>query len=185
MNADDLVSVAYAAMDAGRYEEALRTLTTAREQGDLRSCFYLGWLHEEGLGTTLDLAKARNYYEQALNSGEYEVCSRLAKLIEEEDRALAISILRKGVAAGDRQSVLSLGYLLSEKEHATFSPVEASALLRDSADQGNVLAYRRLASLHFSGALPNASFWRGAVFFFRGLFTVGGANQSGWRPPKG
>ena len=49
----------------------MKWLTAAADQGAPRALVNLGRIHEQGLGTSQDLEKARLLYERAARSGEF------------------------------------------------------------------------------------------------------------------
>ncbi|WP_156914266.1 tetratricopeptide repeat protein [Paucisalibacillus globulus] len=68
------------AVENGRGEEAISWYQMAAESGDSYGEFNLGLCYENGIGTTVNLKKAKNWYKRAALKGDEQAKERLKEL---------------------------------------------------------------------------------------------------------
>lgn len=104
-------------IEARRDAEALARATRACDGGYLLGCRTLGWLYENGRGTTADLARARVLYGRGCDGGEMGSCKSLGVLWDmgrggAVDRARAAGLYERACAAGEMGACHNLANLL-------------------------------------------------------------------------
>ena len=70
----------YQASQYGEFDRAIHYYELACTAKDWRGCHSLGTLHQQGLGTPKDAAKAAQYYQRACNGGNGNSCFFLGNL---------------------------------------------------------------------------------------------------------
>lgn len=106
------------AYQAKRYEEALTGAQALADQGNPFALFFLGWLHENGLGTPADPGKAASYYQLSSTAGHPKAIFRQAAALLQRDGIAAgpiVSALLEAAAAKQPgPAALLLGHLHAE-----------------------------------------------------------------------
>ncbi len=74
---------AYAAYDAGRYEDALKLATEAAGRGEAQANTLIGDMYEEGLGVTKDNVKAAEWFTKGAVAGDMHAQFRLGVMLGE------------------------------------------------------------------------------------------------------
>ncbi len=104
-------------IEARRDGEALARATRACDGGFLLGCRTLGWLYENGRGTTADLARARVLYGRGCDGGEMGSCKSLGVMWDmgrggAVDRARAAGLYERACAADEMGACHNLANLL-------------------------------------------------------------------------
>src|SRR4051794_19073312 len=73
--------LAWQAIEAGAYEEAVRLLRPMAERNSEWALLTLGWIYETGATGTADKEAARIFYEDAASQGGATACLYLGRLL--------------------------------------------------------------------------------------------------------
>ncbi|WP_439882228.1 ankyrin repeat domain-containing protein [Pontibacter sp. MBLB2868] len=139
--------------DKRRFMQHMRTAAIViREkavEGDAFSNRILGSMYYTGFGEMVDKGLAFNYLSKAAEANDVNSYASLANLYlngegVKKDYDKAVYWLNKGVQAGEREALYTMGLL---KEEGTLGEVkieEARGLYRKAVSKGSVLAYDQL-----------------------------------------
>lgn len=76
------IETGYFAMERGEYDIALKELEPLAEKGDAQAQFYLGYMHEKGLGVQLNYSIAWKWYRLAAKKKHVEAMLKMAWMNE-------------------------------------------------------------------------------------------------------
>jgi TPR repeat protein len=145
-----------AALEAGRYEEALHLLRPLAEAGDAEAQLNLAALYDIGGGVPKDRAQAAAWYRRAAELGHAQAAVNLAVMYEAgsglpQDLTQAARWFR---AAAERGHVRAQYYYAQMCEDGRGTPqdyAEAARWYRAAADQGELRAQFNLGVLYRKG----------------------------------
>lgn len=161
----------YAEFKMGNYGPARQIWEALAAQGNAEANFSLGLLHEDGLGTPADMARALAYYETAAQGGSGRAQYRLGLLHASgtrvpRDADKARHWLQRAAAQGDQDAQRMLAALSApdtaaspslnavaqaEMAHVAGDYPRAAALLAEPAAAGEPRAMVRLAWMNEAG----------------------------------
>ncbi len=102
-------------------EQQFATTEKRAAGGDMRACYILGLMHEQGFGVAQDKVQAALCYRKAAENGQVEAQYRLGSLYYHgqgvpRDLQQAVEWYKKAAEQGDAQAQATLGnmYLLGE-----------------------------------------------------------------------
>ena len=116
-------------------------LERASGEGSLGATTLLGWMHAEGVGGKVDLARAQHYYREAAEKGEPSARNNLGELYErgrgvEQDPVKAFDHYLLAALAGFPPAKFNLGRLFATGNGTTKNLVEARRWLVEAAKAG-------------------------------------------------
>ena len=76
------------AYNQGNYSKAYEIFSTLAEQGDADALFNLGFMHEQGIGTTQNYTEAYRWYRAAAEQGDVEAQFNLGIRYAQEGRGV-------------------------------------------------------------------------------------------------
>lgn len=137
---------------------ALRWARQAAGKGFAPGYYLLGWYHEHGIGTTVDVNRARQHYEEAAEKGFPIAATYLAaKLVEGQfgrlDHKRAEELLALAAANGDATAAMQLAQWYEEGIGVDADPQKAVKWYQLAAELGNSLASMRLSMAYSFGDL--------------------------------
>jgi TPR repeat protein len=136
------------------HKEALRWLRAAAEQGHPAATYYLGFMHDSGLGLPENRSEARRLYLRAGELGSAEAQSLLSNLAWiEGDQQQSLNWLRKAAAQGHLNSLYGLATIHEEGLAGLINPDSNMALqwYRAAAERGHTGARLLLAERYELG----------------------------------
>ncbi len=134
-----------AAFQRGDYVAAMAAWRPLAEAGDAAAQFYLGGLHQQGLGVRKDVREASRWYRRAAEQDHLEAAKRLALVNFAgghlwTSKPQAVTWFRRAAELGDAESQGFLGLVYREGWAVTPDPVEAMMWLTIAANQGHARA---------------------------------------------
>lgn len=137
---------AYADLNAGRHDEARAALDALAAAGEQRAFLYLGWIHERGLGTNIDEARAAACYLQLCDEGDADACFYAGSLNFRRRRmAEALNLYVRAAKAGHPSAAYWASAIYGGEGNTVVQPALADEYLRLAAANGHVFAKRDLA----------------------------------------
>ena len=145
-----------AALEAGRYEDALRMLRPLAEAGNIEAQLNLGALYDIGGGVPKDRAQAAAWYRRAAEGGHAQAAVNLAVMYEAGSgvpQSLAESArwFRKSAELGHVRAQYYYALMCEEGNGIPQDYPEAAKWYRAAADQGELRAQFGLAVLYRKG----------------------------------
>ncbi len=143
-------------MNAGDYAKAL-DIWQKNGDTDPRVLYSLGYLYQFGLGTGVDLARARDYYEKAAQQKNADATYALGLMYEAgkgvgRDLAQAMIYYRQAAGLGPHADAeYAIGRMYLRGRGVTRDPVEALPWLRKAADHGHPAAQYMLGAAYEAG----------------------------------
>jgi hypothetical protein len=132
----------YTAYDRADYRTALAVWQAAADAGDAEAQYYVGSIHEKGLGTAPDPARAAEWYRRAAEQGYAAAQVAYGYLCERglgvaQDTAAALNWYRRAAGLPESVAVVPAAELEEQArlaaEHERLA-AEVAALARESAD---------------------------------------------------
>lgn len=140
-----------------QYSAAFAEFTYLAEEGNPAAAYYLGKLYQDGLGTSQNLAKARQLF-QAADSGYYfPATAELGKMLllgssqVPAEPGRGISLLKKAAHAGSSEAAFELGMAYANGTGGEVNFNYAYGYYLMAALQGNMKAQYALAKLYMEG----------------------------------
>jgi len=135
----------FAAYERGDYPAAMAAWRPLAEAGGADAQFYLGALHQHGLGVPRDDLEASRWYRRAAEQDHREAAKRLALINFAGDymwtsKLQAVTWFRRAAELGDAESQGFLGLIYREGWGVTPDPVAALTWLTLAANQGHAKA---------------------------------------------
>lgn len=120
---------------------AYARLERAAREGRLSATTLLGWMHAEGIGGKVDLARALRYYREAAEQGEASARNNLGEFHESgrgvaRDPAKAFDYYLAAAASGFPPAQFNLGRLYATGKGTPKNLVEARRWLAEAAKGG-------------------------------------------------
>lgn len=143
------------AYQAGELAEAVETWKTAAEQGDARSQYNLGVLHDRGVGVERDLQGALDWWRRAAlqdhRSAQHNLALTLIESGGAADLAEAVEWLEAAAFAGFTRSQYSLGKLYETGLGVAVDQTRAFQLISKAAEGGLVSAQYSFGKMYRDG----------------------------------
>jgi TPR repeat protein len=144
----DQEQLAYEAIIAGEYKEALRLLKGLAADSSEYALLSLGWLYESANLGTPDLNLAHSYYERAAKQGSAEAYRRIGQLwLDEGQEEQARAAFQQGSEAGNISCMYWLGKMMQEGSGGEADVDRGTKWLEAAAAQGHIYAKRRLLAI--------------------------------------
>lgn len=120
---------------------AYARLERASREGRLSATTLLGWMHAEGIGGKVDLARALRYYSEAAQQGEPSARNNLGEFYESgrgvaKDPAKAFDYYLAAAASGFPPAQFNVGRLYATGKGTAKNLVEARRWLGEAAQAG-------------------------------------------------
>jgi uncharacterized protein len=132
------------------YVTAYQILLPLAKRGNIRAQAFVGTMLRDGLGVERNPGLAKQWYEKALDQGDFLTNNNLAVLYRDGSQdvprnyARAMELFKKGALMGDEQSQNNLGMMYLQGQGVAKDLVEAYAWFSLAAMQGNVSAQKNL-----------------------------------------
>jgi hypothetical protein len=153
MSAEDSEQLAWQAMEAGSYDEAVRHLKPLVARNSEWALLSLGWIYETGATAPPDKDEALSLYARAASQGSAAGCYDLGRIhLARGDEASARSAFRTGAERGDLPSMAELGRMLLRGRGGPSNAEEGWNLVARAAAQGHVFAQRTLLAIEEENA---------------------------------
>lgn len=154
--ADDL-ALGLAALDRQDYPGAARAFAAAAEAGAPDGLFYLGRMHELGLGTAVSLPVAAELFARGSEAGSALAGNRLGLMYLDgtgvvQDYAYGRELVCAAAEAGLDQAQFNCGVLWADGRGGETDPARAVDWYRLAAEQGHVGAMNLLGLALAGGA---------------------------------
>jgi TPR repeat protein len=147
------------------------------------SMIYLADAYRLGIGTTVDLRQAEDWYRRAANSGSLLGTYELGRFCLEMTRYMeAVKAFSAGAARNYSPSMRMLGIMYMEGNGVEKDVPRARALFESAAALGNVFAKRKLAVLLMHGDFGALATLKGGWLFVSALKD---AVVVAWTDPSG
>ena len=142
---------------------ALESLQSLSQQGSVNAMLRLGWAHERGIGTAVDLKQAETWYLRAREGGSVsDANDRLGSIYwGRKDYANACTAFAAGAAANNLRCMYWLGRMYRDGLGIDKQPETARTLFEQASLQGNLFARIALARLLMSGRFGVAKIFKG------------------------
>ena len=120
---------------------AYARLERAARDGRLSATTLLGWMHAQGIGGKVDLARAARYYREAAEQGEPSARNNLGELYEsgrgvDKDPAQAFDYYLSAAIAGFPPAQFNVGRLYASGKGTAKNPLQARRWLGEAAKAG-------------------------------------------------
>jgi TPR repeat protein len=139
-------------MDFDTQKEVFAVFKTGADHGDAASMGYLGLLYEEGFGVAQDYARAREWYEKAIDKGDARAMRNLGTLyFNGHDYAKAREWYEKAADKGDASAMSRLGLLYREGFGVAQDYGKAREWYEKSADKDEPNAMANLGIIYHYG----------------------------------
>jgi TPR repeat protein len=120
---------------------AFARLERAARDGRVSARTLLGWMHAEGIGGKIDLARAAQYYREAAQLGEASASNNLGELYEKgrgmaKDEGKAFEHYLSAAGSGFPPAQFNVGRLYAAGRGTAPNPVEARRWLGEAAKAG-------------------------------------------------
>jgi len=120
---------------------AFARLERAAKEGRASARTLLGWMHAEGVGGKVDLARAAQYYREAAQQGEASARNNLGEFYEKgrgvgQDPAQAFEHYLTAARSGFPPAQFNVGRLYAAGRGTAQNPVEARRWLGEAAKAG-------------------------------------------------
>lgn len=144
------------ALDAKRFDDALRLYTEAAVRGSAVAMFQLGAMNERGEGVRPNLQEAAHWYSRAAEAGSVAGMKRLANMYLDgegvpRDVAKAEDLYRRAGRSGDSNSLFFLGQMYWMGRNGPRDPQKAVELFGQAADLGHAGALNAIGIAHQLG----------------------------------
>lgn len=165
--------IAHALFAAGNYDEAFPRLLKLADTGDGWAKVRLGWMYQQGLGLSVDLAKAETLYREAHQAQASEAPYYLGCLYRTTKRYREALRYLEEAASSNNPSAAYWAYVMHRKGEGIERNWErAIQLLQHAAGLGHIFAKRDLAKLRATGHFGLLNVPRGWWDFFANIFTT-------------
>lgn len=151
----------------GKSEAIIRLIDFYKENGDYQKAFLtaqrfeyfssgigykvLAEFYFKGIGTEIDIDKAKEYYQKSFDLGEYSSGYQLAIIaIKEENYSSAINYLTYGMADNHIPSIKLLAKMYASGEGVIKNSEIAINLIKKAYELGDKKAIHQLARLYYS-----------------------------------
>ena len=135
---------------ANNPQEAFNQLKRNAEYGHAQSMYKLAQMYEQGIGTTKDMAKAKQLFDQAAQQGISPAEYANARIIYNEEGQAALNrlepILQRAALKGNGNAQFALAQIYADEK-----PDYAIGLYNLAAQNGEPKSQLRLASIYASG----------------------------------
>ena len=156
-NAGASLSDGVLAYQYNQYPAAFAEFTYLVEEGNPAAAYYLGKMHQDGLGVPQNLAKARNLFQAADSGYYYPATMELGKMLligspqvpAEVPKGLAL--LKKAAHAGEAEASFVLGQVYTSGTLVDQNLNYAYGFYLKAALQGDMKAQYMLAKLYLEG----------------------------------
>src|SRR5262245_8223036 len=143
-------------MDLDAQKEAFTVFKAGADHGDGASMNILGWLYNTGFGVVQDYARAREWYEKAIDKGNVNAMANLGALYDNgygvaQDYAKAREWYEKAVDKGHGNAMTTLGALYARGQGVAKDYAKARELFEKAADKGDAGGMFGLGALYANG----------------------------------
>ncbi len=153
MSSKNSEQLAWQAMEAGAYDEAVRLLEPLAHRNSEWALLSLGWIYETGATAPPDKDAALSLYARAASQGSAAGCFDLGRLhLARGDEASARSAFRTGAERGDLPCMAELGSMLLKGRGGPSNAEEGWNLVERAAAQGHIFAQRTLLAIEEDNA---------------------------------
>lgn len=172
---DKLYEEAESLFEAGEYAKALAAYVSLADLGSVQSKVMVGWMLEQGLGTSPDLLEAERWYKDAALMNSAFSQFKLAKLFARCDRRVeAIDWYEKAASNNFSPAIFRLGWMFDVGKGVSADKKKAMQLYLKASTLGHVFAERQLGFMlvrGYGGALKVPSGIKHVLnSFLRGMF---------------
>jgi hypothetical protein len=141
---------------ARNYPAAVDAYKRAYDLGNTRALYALGQMYDEGIGVDKDPARARFYYEMAVQAKFAPAMVNLAAQYERGDNAAvdfdkALNLYRQAADLGEARAINKLGVFSEKGRGMAANPTQARALYEKAAATGYDEAMINLARCYANG----------------------------------
>jgi TPR repeat protein len=164
---------------------AFETFRSACNAGVMEGCSQVGGLYAEGIGTAVDLGKARQLYEQACNGSDGLGCSNLGALYAKgedvaRDDAKAASLYQRACDGGFLLACTNLGFMYARGTGVAIDPAKALALYGRACEGDEPKACVNLGSTYLRGTSAVKADRAKAVEYYRKACGLGDQPSCDW-----
>ena len=133
--------------------DSIEELKKRADAGDAEAMFKLGLMYAKGEGVTLDIDKAREWWEKAADAGHAVAMFNLGVMYYKGigvpvDKKEARKWWKKATDTGDTGAMLNLGWMYYEGNTVSVDKDKAKELWEKAADAGNVDAMYNLGVMY-------------------------------------
>ena len=140
--------LAWEAMEAGKYDDAVRLLTPLAHRNSEYALLGLGWIYETGATAAPDKDAALTFYARAAWQGSAAGCFDYGRLLRDRgEETKARSSFRSGAEKGNLAAMSELGSMLLEGRGGPSNAEEGWNWLERAAAQGHFFAQRKLLAI--------------------------------------
>jgi len=129
----------------GRFDEAAALMRQVVDGGLARGHVHLGWMHQMGLGTPIDLSLAEKHYSTAAQVGDVQAEYYLASLLRSRGDSEGALHWYETASEHGHASAAYWAYVLHSDRGADASQKRARHYLEAAAERGHYFAQRDLA----------------------------------------
>lgn len=167
-----------------KYAEALPKLLELEGRGSLEAKFCLGYMYQEGLGTSKDCDKAIARYRDLSDAGLPLGSFYAGAILESLGRlSECIKYYRIGAQQNNISSAYAL-YRLGKNHPRSISESVTVKYFQQALDGGHLYAQRDLAHLMLQGKYGLSGFFRAIPLFISGLINMAKLTANDPKNPK-
>ena len=145
--------LAWQAMEAGKFDEAVRLLMPLAQRNSEFALLNLGWIYETGATAAPDEAAALSFYARAASQGSADGCFALGRLLSDQGHEeKARSAFRRSAEKGSLPAMSELGSMLLEGRGGPTNVEEGWNWLERAAAQGHFFAQRKMLAIEAASA---------------------------------
>lgn len=142
----------------GNYDAAFEQLKPLAQTGNAEAQATIAYMHQHGLGTIQDFAKAAQWYQRAVENDHIEAEINLGTLYAEglgvkQDYALAAALFEKAAQKDNPRAQFFLATMIEKGHVADTDPEKSIIWYQKSADNGYADAQVSLGVLYQEGTL--------------------------------
>ena len=160
----ELLTEAYALLQADPGPVAITQLKRLAEHGSLMSMIYLAWVHKSGIGVVPDITQAEYWYRQAASGGSNLALYYLGHLyLDNKQYGKAEEVFSAGAELEYSPTIFCLGQMYLDGSGVPKDSNKALLLFKKAAGRGHVFAMRSLAAMYLSGRYGVGNIFKGLV----------------------
>jgi len=161
---DNGINEAEMLYNIGEYDQAFLKYQALADQGYVECQVFLGWLYQQGLGTTQDYKYALEYYSKAAQQGANEGQFRLAKIYaKNKDYKKAYEWYKKSADGSYSPALFRLGWIYNIGRGTSVNKDKAYNYFERASNLGHVFAQKEMALLLING-------YRGKIYRLIGVY---------------
>lgn len=155
-------------------KKALSLYMQAANQGHAKSMTDVGWMNENGFGTSRNYHVALEWYQKAADKGESMAMNNLGWMYTngtavEQNYKKAIHYYKKAIALGESLSMTNLGWMYETGKGVATNYYEAFKYYKQAADAGDLQGLHNTGWMYAAGRGTKQNYKKGAEAVFKAI----------------